>query len=147
MLRLTPLLARSVGFFPVFFPPERGFVHCPVHAQPAPVEAALHVVFQQTHLPQLGEHARLDPFLKAVVGRRSRAESGGVQGLPLTAGSQHKEDRVQADTIGNAWPTPAKPMRVGMGGNVDFEQRPEVVGDAPTVVAWGTIHGKPPCQI
>src|SRR3712207_7670064 len=38
-LRLTPLLPRSVGFRPVFFPPERCLRHRSIHAQPLPVDA------------------------------------------------------------------------------------------------------------
>ena len=43
-LRLVPPLARSVGFGPVFFPPERGFGHGPVHALPTPIDALQIVV-------------------------------------------------------------------------------------------------------
>src|SRR5262245_13362470 len=50
-LRLTPLLARSVGFFPVFFPPEGGLGHAAVHAQPGPVDALQLVVEHQASLP------------------------------------------------------------------------------------------------
>src|SRR5438067_5705666 len=54
-LRLTPFLARSVGFGPVFFPPEGGLGHAPVQAQPAPVDALQAVVFQEARLPHLEE--------------------------------------------------------------------------------------------
>src|SRR6516162_8368842 len=88
-LRLAPSLARSVGFFPVFFPPEGRLGHAPVHAQPGPVDPLPVVVGQQARLPQRPEDAFLDPALEAVVGRRARAEAGGVQGLPLAAGAEH----------------------------------------------------------
>src|SRR3712207_8319772 len=38
-LRLTPRLPRSVGFGPVFFPPERCLRHRAIHTQPVPVQA------------------------------------------------------------------------------------------------------------
>src|SRR5215471_18592822 len=77
-LRLAPFLARSVGFFPVFFPPEGCLGHAPVHRQPGPV----------------------DP-LPAVVGRRAGAETSGVQRLPLAAGAEHEEDGFHADAVGD----------------------------------------------
>src|SRR5712692_9798312 len=79
-LRLLPRLARSVGFLPVFFPPEGGLGHAPIHAQPLPVNALQAVVFQQPRLPQRQKDARSDPLLEAVVGGGARAELGGVQG-------------------------------------------------------------------
>src|SRR5262249_11285737 len=91
-LRLVPRLARSVGFFPVFFPPEGRLGHAPVHAQPGPIEALQFVVAQQAGLPQGLEDAGLDPLLEAVVGGRSGTELGGIQGLPLAAGAQVEED-------------------------------------------------------
>src|SRR5439155_25556541 len=87
-LRLTPFLARSVGFFPVFFPPERRLGHAPVHRQPGPVNALQAVVLQQPGLPHLEEDAFADVFLEAVVGRGAGAEDGGAQGLPLAAGAE-----------------------------------------------------------
>src|SRR5262245_20148460 len=66
-LRLTPLLARSVGFLPVFFPPEGCLGHAPVHTQPIPIEPLQAVVFEQARLPQRQEDAVPDPLLEAVV--------------------------------------------------------------------------------
>src|SRR5229473_7172216 len=66
-LRLVPFLARSVGFLPVFFPPERCLGHAPVHAQPLPVDTLKARIFQQPRLPQRREDPRSDPLLKAVV--------------------------------------------------------------------------------
>src|SRR5262245_39988025 len=82
-LRLTPRLPRSVGFLPVFFPPEGGLGHAPVHAQPGPVDPPQLVVLQQPGLPEPQEHASGDPLLEPVVGRGPRADAGGVQRLPL----------------------------------------------------------------
>src|SRR5215470_2862915 len=65
-LRLTPFLARSVGFLPVFFPPEGRLGHAPVQRQPGPVNALQAVVLQQPGLPQRQEDAVGDPLLEAV---------------------------------------------------------------------------------
>src|SRR5690348_5654193 len=54
-LRLTPFLARSVGFLPVFFPPEGRLGHAPVHAQPRPVDPLELVVGQQARFPHRSE--------------------------------------------------------------------------------------------
>src|SRR3954451_20606912 len=86
-LRLLPFLARSVGFLPVFFPPEGCLGHAPIHTQPGPIDAFPVIVGQQALFPKILEDARLDPFLKAVVGGGSGAELGGSQSLPLTAGA------------------------------------------------------------
>src|SRR5262245_8813785 len=68
-LRLAPNLPRSLGFLPVFFPPERGFRHRPVQRHPGPINSLQGVVFLQADGPQAEEDARLDPFLEAAVGR------------------------------------------------------------------------------
>src|SRR5262249_55430393 len=104
MLRLTPLLPRSVGVLPVFFPPERGLAHRPVHAQPGPIDAHEVVVLQKARLPELQEEAGGDPLLEAVVGGRAGADVGGVQGLPLAAGAEHVEDGVQTIPVRSPGP-------------------------------------------
>src|SRR5438105_15929243 len=77
-LRLAPRLPRSVGFLPVFFPPEGGLGHAPVHRQPRPVDPLPVVVGEQARLPHRLEDALLHPPLEAVVGGRAGAEAGGV---------------------------------------------------------------------
>src|ERR1700757_3471765 len=106
-LRLTPFLARSVGFLPVFFPPEGRLGHAPVHAQPGPVDAPRVVVFEESRLPQRQEDAVGDPLLEAIMGGGAGAELGGVQGLPLAAGAEHEEDGVHAHAVRG--PGPAAP--------------------------------------
>src|SRR5947209_17209048 len=77
-LRLAPFLARSVGFLPVFFPPEGRLGHAPVHTQPGPVDPLPVVVGHQAVFPQRRKDAGLDPLLKAIVGGGSGAEAGGA---------------------------------------------------------------------
>jgi hypothetical protein len=50
-LRLVPLLPRSVGFLPTFFPPKWGFGHRPVHGQPLPINALQGLIGRQALLP------------------------------------------------------------------------------------------------
>ena len=50
-LRLVPLLPRSVGFLPTFFPPEGRFGHRAVHREPLPINALQGLVVHQTLFP------------------------------------------------------------------------------------------------
>ena len=142
-----PCLARSVGFLPVFFPPEWGFGHAPIHAQPLPVDALQPGVFQQPGLPQSGKDPGGNPLLKTVVGRGTWAELGGVQGFPLAAGAQDEQDGIHADAVGGAGPPAAEAMRVYVWGQVHLDFRPQRIGDPPVVgkVVWvhdGTKQAK-----
>jgi hypothetical protein len=93
-LRLVPPLARSVGFGPVFFPPERGFGHRSVHALPTPVDAFQVIVFEQRHRPKTLKNPALDEHLKIAMQRAARSELRR-DGFPLTAGSHYIEDTVE----------------------------------------------------
>jgi hypothetical protein len=145
---LTPCLARSVGFFPVFFPPEGCLGHAPVHAQPFPVDALQVVVVQQAELPHLEEDALPDPQLEAVVGGGTGAEFGGVQCLPLAAGAQDVEDGIQTDAIRSRGPAAAETMGVDSLGDADVQLLPEIIGDTP-VLGDGIGHnnGSRSCQL
>jgi len=142
-LRLTPLLARSVGFLPVFFPPEGRLGHAPVQAQPGPVDLLEVVVFVKAHLPHLEEDALPDPLLEAVVGGGPGAELGGVQGLPLAASAEAEEDGIHADAVGGAGLATPEGVSVDAGGDADLDLGPEVIGDAPIVRDSGG-HCEPP---
>jgi hypothetical protein len=129
-LRLVPRFARSVGFGPVLFPPERRFGHRPVHRKPIPVDANQRIVLQQTALPDLQEHARLDPFLKSSMGGRGRAQTGGVQRVPLAAGPQHEEDGVQGRSVRDTGPMAAQGMLLAFGQE-RLDRLPQLVRHAP----------------
>jgi hypothetical protein len=129
-----------VGFLPVFSPPERCLGHAPVHTQPAPVDAFQAVVLEQTLLPELEEDARFNPPLEAVVGGGTRAELGGIESLPLTAGAQDIEDSIGTDAVGGAGSSSAEAMGVHMVGDEDLHEFPEFIGDAPVLGDVGRIH-------
>ena len=93
-----PILARSVGFLPVFFPPEGSLRHGPVEALPLPVDADHVVVLVQGVLPELAEHAPLLPAREVAVEAAPRTELGRG-GLPLTAGPQDVEDPVEYPAV------------------------------------------------
>src|SRR6266699_977145 len=86
-LRFTPLLPRSVGLGPVFFPAQRSFHHGPVHTQPRPVDPFHLIKLRQSCLPEFEDDSRLHPFLKAIMRRRMCTALGLVQGLLLPASS------------------------------------------------------------
>jgi hypothetical protein len=87
-------LPRSVGFLPVFFPPEGSLGHAPVEALPVPVDADPVVVLAEGDLPQLAKHTPLLPPLEVSVEAAARAELGR-RGLPLATGPQDVEDAVE----------------------------------------------------
>src|SRR5262245_18036751 len=143
-LRLAPSLPRSVGFLPVFFPPQRGLGRAPVHAQPRPVDPPPVVVGQEAVLPQRQEDALLDPQLEAVVGGGAGAEAGGGQRLPLAAGAQHEQDRLHAGAFVGARLGAAEGVGVGVLGDEQGDGVPQVVGDAPLVLHTRAGHAGPP---
>jgi hypothetical protein len=132
-LRLAPLLARSVGFLPVFFPPKGRFGHAPIHAQPTPVDALYTVILQEACAPHFIEDPLFDPLLKTVVSRRTRTKPGRIQGFPLATRSQNKENRIHADAVGCTRTPAAKAVRVHMLRQQPFDFCPEIVRDPPVV--------------
>src|SRR6185312_11590534 len=78
-LRLVPLLARSVGLGPVFFPPERRLGDGSVHGHPVPVDADELVIVQEAPAPEFLEDARLGPLHEPAVRRGVLADPGPVE--------------------------------------------------------------------
>jgi hypothetical protein len=142
-LRLAPFLARSVGFLPVFFPPEGCLGHASIHTQPFPVETLQTVILQESGLPQRQKHAVGHPLLEAIVGSGPWAELRRVQGLPLATGTQNEENGVHAHPIGCAWTPTAETMRIHVLRQVDCDLDPEIIGDAPLIGNEVRFHGLP----
>jgi hypothetical protein len=92
--------------------------------------------------PEFLEDAGLDPFLKAIVGGGSRAELGGIQSFPLTAGAKHEEDGFHANTVGLAGPAAAKAVGVFVFGQQRRDGLPEIIGDTPIVRDGSFVHGR-----
>ena len=95
-------------------------------------------------LPQGLEDAGLDPFLEAVVSRRTRAETGDIKSFPLAASAEDEENGLHAATVGRPWPATAEGMRVDMLGEKRGNGFPKLIGDAPLIRNALAIHGKPP---
>ena len=136
-LRLTPLLPRSVGLRPVFFPAQRRLGHRPIHAQPVPVDAVQVVKLLHARLPQLQKDAGLDPFLKAVVGGGLGAQgrSGSTPPIGSRCGARrrwHRHSggraraggRHQSGACSHAWAAaaPAPPTAHRIRGNQSWSR-------------------------
>jgi hypothetical protein len=125
---LVPFLPRSVGFLPVFFPPEPGLAQHRVAALPSPLHPAEFVALGDQHRPDLLEDAPLDPALEPVVDRALGAEPLGEL-APLAAGPHPEEDAVEH------LPPVSDPASGRLGGPELHEDRldplPQRVGDLP----------------
>jgi len=132
-LRLTPRLARSVGFEPLFFPTQGGLGYGTIQSLPPPAQLLAAVVLDQAHLPELQKDTGLGPLLEPPVRRGTRADAGGVQGVPLTASSQRKEDGVHGLAGLDGGIMTAQRMRLA-GRQQWLDLLPECIGDAPLIV-------------
>jgi hypothetical protein len=103
----------------------------------SPIQALLVVVFQQSGLPQLMKHTDLHPFLKPVMSRAAGTEAGGIQCVPLAAGSQDEPNRVHALAVIGTRATTAKAMRVHVLGQQGLNLGPQFVRD---LVRFFRIH-------
>src|SRR4051794_23866390 len=127
-LFLVPFWPRSVGFLPVFFPPEAGLAQHRVGRLPLPVHPAEFVALGDQHRPDLLEDAALDPSLEPVV-------DGALGAIPLghllpLATAPHPED----DPIEHLPPV-GDVASGGLPGPVLLEDGldppPELIGDLP----------------
>jgi hypothetical protein len=124
----VPDLPRSVGFLPVFFPPEPGLAQHRVGRLPLPLDPAQFVALGDQDRPDLLEDAARDPALEPVVDGALGAELGR-QLLPLAAAAHPKEDGVEhGPPVGDA-------TSGGLAGPEFLEDGldplPEIVGDLP----------------
>src|SRR3954447_9935661 len=132
-LFLVPFFPRSVGFLPVFFPPEPGLAQHRVGTLLLPLHPAEFVALGDQHRPDLLEDVPLDPALEPVVDRALGAEPLG-QLVPLAAAPHPEEDRVEHHPpVGDLPPG-------GLPGPELREDRldppPEFVRDLPDRTEW-----------
>lgn len=93
-LFLVPGLPRSVGFLPVFFPPEPGLAQHPVGRLPLPVHRPELVARLDQHCPDLLEDPVPAPPLEPAVHRAVVAELLGEL-VPLAAAAEAEDDPVE----------------------------------------------------
>src|SRR5712691_1631973 len=129
-LRLTPPLARSDGFGPVFFPSTRRLGHRAVHAQPGPVNALELVKLCHPRWPALQENARFDPRLKPVMGSGFGTSLGLVQGFPLASRPEDVKHGIGTAAISDTGPPTPKAMCMHMYRKQGFQDGPQRIGKA-----------------
>jgi len=120
------------GVWPGVFSAQRRFGHRPVHAQPGPIYAFQFIELLHTRLPQLEKHPRRDPFLVTVVGGRTGAQLGFVEGFPLAASAQHVEDRIRTLPVGGAGPASSKAVRIHVNRQQRLQDGPQGVRNPKT---------------
>src|SRR3954447_399346 len=127
-LFFVPFLPRSVGFLPVFFPPEPGLAQHRVRTLPLPLHPAEFVALGDQHRPDPLDDTPLDPALEPVVGRALGAEPLGEL-VPLAAAPHPEDDRVEhLPPVGDL----ASGRLLGPGLEEDgLDPLPERVGDLP----------------
>src|SRR3954447_11513323 len=91
---LVPFWPRSVGFLPVFFPPEPGLAQHRIRRLPLPLHAAEFVTLGGQDRPDPLHDPRIGPTLKPVVDGALGPESLG-QLVPLAAAAHPEDDRVE----------------------------------------------------
>ena len=111
-LRVVPLLPRSVGGVPTFFPPTGGLGPGPVQREPLPGKALQGLRGHEALCPYGDADVGRRPLLAAAVGGTVRAEPGGIAGAPLATGTEHKEDGIPRVAIINAGAMTAQRMRL-----------------------------------
>src|SRR5579875_2314389 len=125
---LVPGFPRSVGFLPVFFPPEPGLAQHPVGRLPSPFDPAEFVALGDQRRPDLLEDAALGPPLEPAV-QGALGAVLGVQLVPLAAGPHPEDDPIERPAEVGRWPTGA------LAGPELLEDRldppPQLVGDLP----------------
>src|SRR5215210_4589595 len=129
-LRLTPCLPRSVGLRPVFSPPERCLGHRSIHTQPVPVDPVQFIKLLNASVPEFLKNARLNPFLKAVMGGGFGTQVRVLEGFPLTTRAEHIENGIGAATVGDAGPTAPKAVGVEPHRDERLQHSPEGIGNA-----------------
>jgi len=125
---LVPFLPRSVGFLPVFSPPEPGLAQHRVGRLPFPIDSAELVALGDELGPDPLEHPAGGPPLEPVVDGALGPETPG-QLVPLAAAPHPEDDRVDHHP-------PVGDLAAGRlhGPEVQedrLDPAPEVVGDFP----------------
>lgn len=131
--RFVPRLPRSVGFFPVFFPPERGFGHRPVHRLPLPVDALQGVVLFQRQLPEFAKHLAVNQPLEVAMEAAPGTEESGGHGFSLATRAEHEENAVTDGTPRQRRPSTLAAVRFALRQQ-RFQAFPQRIGNPPAIV-------------
>jgi hypothetical protein len=118
-----------VGLGPVFFSAQGGFSHRSIHCEPVPIDPAYLLKLLDTRLPEGQENTRFQPFLESITRCRGRTQICLVERLPLAAGAQGVENGVRTAPIRDARASPAKAVRIDMGGQEWLQYGPQLIGN------------------
>ena len=133
---MTPRLPRSVGFRPVFFPPERCLRHRSIHAQPIPVDPFQFIKLFNAGVPEFLKDASLNPFLKSVMSSGFGTQVGVLEGFPLAAGAKNVENGIGAASVRDAGSASAEAMGVEADRDERLKDGPQSIGDAEGGGGW-----------
>jgi hypothetical protein len=136
---LRPPFALSVGFGPAPSPPSGASPVAPSHDnQPQSIPTTSS--YSSSPLPpELVEHPRPLPLLKAAMRRGGRADPGRVQRVPPHPRTHNEQDRVQRGTVADARPMTAQRMHRPRRQQ-PLHTLPQPVRHPPTIIAPDTTH-------
>jgi hypothetical protein len=77
--------------------------------------------------------ALLDSKLEAIMGGGTWAKPRGVQGFPLTARSEHEENRFHTHTVRSTWPPATETVRILVHRKTLLDRFPYIVANTPLV--------------
>jgi hypothetical protein len=138
-LLLTPFLPRSVGLGPLFSPAERRFCHRSIHGHPRPVNPLGLVVLKEPLLPKTVKQSLLSPALEPSMRSGTRADSSGVQRIPLTASVQNEKNGIEYDSVVLRLSTAFARMGIFPGRNPWLDFLPKLIRNC--IALFG--HGVP----
>src|SRR3974377_2455905 len=136
-LRLVPFFPPIRRVRPDGFEGERRFDHGPIDALPAPGDALQVVILGEAVAPEPDEHVLPLPGQEVLVDRTRAPELPLGEGLPLDAGAQDEDDRLEdlpglpglgAPAGGGGDTPPLLPLPRGDEG---FYLGPQLIGDGP----------------
>jgi len=131
---------------PVFFPSQGSLGHRAIQSQPRPVNPVQGLQRQQAHTPELLEHARLLPLLKAPVRRTARTDPRRIERIPLRPGAQHKHDGIHRRAVAHA--RVVAPQRVRLAsGQQWLHLLPDLIGQPPSIILLDHAHDLSPFSI
>ena len=94
--RFTPIYRGRTRIFAA----QRGFGDHPIKSLPFPRNTHFRIIVVQQGLPSVDQHALLNPVSEPTMHGRSGGVGFPRNGLPLTAATQYKDNRVEQDAVG-----------------------------------------------
>jgi len=97
-----------------------------------------------SRVPEFQENARVDPFLKSVVGGGFSTQLGLMEGFPLAARAEHVKNGISTATIRHTRPATTKAVGIHPWGEQWCKKGPQRISNAEP--SGGTVvRGASPC--